>query len=528
MPEEVDLSQYKDAFISESQETLENLNQSLLGLEKDPENQEFVNEIFRAVHSLKGMSATMGFERIAMLAQEMEDVLGKLRAGEVKASSNIVDILFECFDALENLIGEVTEGKEEKADYSPLLEELRGIKREAEEIGLLKKTKTPLVRRIQSVRISTERLDSLMNLAGEILISKNRLQNIANKYKIAELDETLSLFDRLTSDLEDEILETRLVPAEQTFNRFPRMVRDLAREEGKEIDLIMEGKEIELDRMMLDSLSDPLVHLLRNAIDHGIESPQEREGKNKRRAGGVKLAARREETQVIIEVGDDGKGMDPEEIRKIAVEKGIVSFEEASRLDEHDTMRLIFAPAFTTARKATEVSGRGVGLDVVRTTVESLGGSTEVKSKKEVGTRIFLKLPLTTAIIQALLVGLEDEVYALPLVDVVETLKINPEDIKTVQRQEVVSVRGEVVPLIRLGKVLGIPLKGDNTKSFPSVIVRKGERHVSLALDSLIGKQEIVVKPLDPLLRKAGGFAGATILGDGRVVLILDISTLIL
>jgi two-component system chemotaxis sensor kinase CheA len=501
MPKGMNL--YQTAFISESQDILETINQCLLSLEKEPHNTTVIDEIFRAAHSLKGMSAAMSFDGITALAHEMEDILDKVRKGEVEVSLDIVDTLFEYSDALGNLVREVTEERKKKTV----------------------KAQIPVVtRETQSVRISTERLNSLMDLAGELLIAKNRLKNIAQEHKISELDEALAPFDRLVTDLEEEVLKTRLVAVRQTFDRFPRMVRDIAREQGKEIELTMEGREIELDRAILDNLGEPLVHLLKNAIDHGIESPEERKKRGKPKTGKVRLLARREENKVVIEVEDDGRGMDPEEVKQVALQKGAVSFEEAARMSDDEALKLTFLPGFTTAKKATEVSGRGVGLDVVKTMVESLSGTIRMSSKQGEGTKVSLKLPLTTAIIQALLVELGEEVYAIPLADVVEVLKVGPEDIKTIQTKEVMVIRGKIIPLIRSHRLWGISEDGADT--FPVVVARRGEGYTGLAVDSLLGNREIVVKPLDPLLKGMREFAGTTILGNGKVALILNTSGL--
>jgi two-component system chemotaxis sensor kinase CheA len=500
MPERADL--YQATFISESQDILDTINQSLLSLEKEPNNAALIDEIFRAAHSLKGMSAAMSFSEITTLAHEMEDTLDKVRKGEAKVSLDIVDSLFDYSDALASLVGGVMEGRKEKTA----------------------KAQIPVVREIQSVRISIERLNSLMNLTGELLIAKNRLKNITQEHKMSELNEALAPFDRLVTDLEEEVLKTRLIPVGQTFGRFPRMVRDIAKEQGKEIEFTMEGGEIELDRAILDNLGEPLVHLLKNAVDHGIESIKEREKKGKSKAGKIKLLARREENKVIIEVEDDGKGIDPEEVKQVALRKGVVSFGEVAQMSDNEALRLTFLPGFTTASKATEVSGRGVGLDVVKTEVESLGGAVIISSKQGEGTKISLKLPLTTAIMQALLVGLGKEVYAIPLADVVEVLKVGPEDIRTIQAKEVIVIRGNITPLIRLHQLWGI--NEDGAGAFPLVVARKGEGCIGLAVDSLLGNQEIVVKPLDLLLKGMRKFAGTTILADGRVALILNTSGL--
>ncbi len=501
MPERTNL--YQAAFISESQDILETINQCLLSLEKEPHNTTVIDEIFRAAHSLKGMSAAMSFDEITALAHEMEDTLDKVRKGEAEASLGIVDNLFDYSDALASLVRGVIEERKEKTV----------------------KAQIPVVtKEMQSVRISTERLNSLMNLAGELLIAKNRLKNIAQEHKVDELDEALAPFDRLVADLEEEVLKARLVPVRQTFGRFPRMVRDIARDQEKEIELAMEGGEIELDRAILDNLGEPLVHLLKNAIDHGIESPGERGKRGKLKVGRVGLLARREENKVVIEVQDDGRGMNPEEVKQVALQNGVVGLEEAAKLSNDEVLKLTFLPGFTTAKKATGVSGRGVGLDVVKTTVESLGGAVTISSKQGEGTKVSLKLPLTTAIIQALLIGLGEEVYAIPLADVVEVLKVGPQDIKTIQAREVIVIRGNITPLIRSRRLWGISKDGADT--FPVVVARRGEGCIGLAVDSLLGNREIVVKPLDPLLKGMREFAGTTILENGKVALILNTSGL--
>jgi two-component system chemotaxis sensor kinase CheA len=646
---EIDMSQYMDAFVSEAQELLESLNQCLLALEKDPQNQDFLNEMFRAAHTLKGISATMEFDQIAELTHQMESVFDRFRSGEVKIDAEKVDMLFECFDTLEILVRNAIKGEEKEVDYTPLLKKLKGIQEErieekkeekreeeirielseeelkalteAKEKGLttfeilvfldercalksaralmviknleklgeivatspgievIKRKKfgsqfavvlttreeerriietvefvpevagvkispigieeeevkelkvaRPVTKGIQSLRVSVKRLDTLMNLVGELVINKARLSQIASSYKISELDETLTQLDRLTDDLQNEVMQARLVPVEHIFNRFPRMVRDLARELGKEIDFIIEGKEIELDRTVLDEIGEPLTHLLRNSVDHGIEPPEKREQKAKKRVGTIKLTARREKNQVIIEVADDGKGIDPQKMRDAAVKKGIMSQEEVSRLDDREAIMLISTPGFSTSSQVTELSGRGVGVDVVKTTIESLGGSMEIDSKPGLGTKFTLKLPLTMAIIQTLLVGVGNETYAIPSINVVETVEIGADKIKTIQRQEVIQLRDEIIPLLRLHHVLGAPATATatvNDGSISIVVVERGGKHVGLVVDTLIDLQEIVIKSLDDSLRRIKGLAGATILGDGRVALILDVGTLI-
>ena len=319
-----------------------------------------------------------------------------------------------------------------------------------------------------------------------------------------------------------------MVPIDQIFSRFPRMIRDLAKSEGKQINLVIEGKEIELDRTVLDEIGDPLVHLLRNAVDHGLESPEERAKAGKSAEGLVRLAASRQKNTVLIEVQDDGKGMSPAKLREVAVKKGIMSKEEAARLSDEDSLNLIFAPGFSTNTVITDVSGRGVGMDVVKTKIEALGGNVTVKSISGEGSIVTLQLPLTIAIIQSLLIKTGGETYAIPLNNVVRDVGIKSKDIKTIEGQEVILLRGEVLPLLKLDEVLECSAKVSDKENLIVVIVEKMGNHVGFVVDELLGQQEVIIKSLDSkVLRSVKGFAGATILGDGTVSLILDIGTLI-
>ena len=627
--------EYLDIYISESREYLSALDQSLLELEQNPENYEVLNEVFRYAHTLKGMSATMGFGKVAELSHKMENLLDKVRRGEIHVSSDLIDVLLEALDKLREMVNKIAEeGKEEGEisdiisklesfgedgedesknkkdeekkevksketsrlkirvelsedcalksvrafmviksldeiaeiiDSSPSLQDIEDgrfeksfelvvstsetpqkIKEVIEKIGEVKKVevsettaksekeeKKPsivstknVLRNVQTVRVSIDKLDSLMNLVGELVIGKSRLFQIGSKYDIEELREALSNINRLTTNLQDIVTQMRMVEVGFIFNRFPRMVRDLAKKEGKKVNFIIEGKDIELDRTVLDEIGDPLVHLLRNSIDHGIETPEERIKAGKSEVGTLKLIAKREKNHVKIIVEDDGRGIDPDKIRKKAVEKGIITEEEANKISDEEALSLIFAPGLSTAEKVTDVSGRGVGMDVVKSKISSLGGVVEIKSKVREGTRVTLTLPLTLAIIQALLIKVRQEIYAIPLSNVLEILNVKRGEIKTVKGNKVINLRGKILPIIELDRLLGISENG-NKEKYPVVVVDKENQPIGLGVDGLIGQQEIVIKTFDNILKGVKGFAGATILGDGRVVLILDIASLL-
>lgn len=384
------------------------------------------------------------------------------------------------------------------------------------------------IKTVQSVRVSIERLDNLMNLVGELIINKSRLNQLATEIETKNLDEALANLDRLTNDIQVEIMDARMVPIDQIFKRFPRMVRDLAKSQNKKINFVTEGNEIELDRTVLDEIGDPMVHLLRNAVDHGIEDMQTRISKGKSETGSITLKASRQRNNIIIEVNDDGKGMDPENIRKVAVEKGIISRSDAGNLTDRESLYLIFEAGFSEAKQITDISGRGVGMDVVRTKIEGLGGLVEVESTVEKGSSIKLRLPLTVAIIQSLLVRVSDEKYAIPINNIVRDEVIKSSDIKTIKGEKVAVLRGEVLPIVWLHDLLDIPVEDASRDNLLVVVVEKMGDSVGLVVDRLLGQQEVIIKNLDnKLLKDVRGFSGATILGDGQVALILDISTLI-
>ncbi|HMB45458.1 MAG TPA: chemotaxis protein CheA [Candidatus Methanoperedens sp.] len=647
-----DMSEYKEMFAVESAEHLQSMNEALLHLEKDPHNSDTINIMFRAAHTLKGMSATMGYSNIKELTHNMENLMDRVRKNEIQLESSSIDILFKCLDTLEMMVE--TPEKSSEIDISSLIEkisllskndsapnrekdlstenavhdmakndtpniapripEINGcnifeinvtlhescllksarstvVMRNLSELGEIIETVPPIkdledekfehefkviistkedakkledaakkvseivkvevkshqgsntkakteeknssneggknsIKSVQSVRVSIERLDSLMNLVGELIINKIRLMQLASVYKLDALEEALASLNRLTNDLQEEIMASRMVPIDQIFNRFPRMIRDLAKKEEKEIDLILEGGDIELDRTVLDEIGDPLVHILRNCVDHGIELPEVRKQNGKDPKGTVKLIARREKNHVVIEAIDDGKGMDPQKMRESAVTKGIMTQEEASKLSDNEAINLSFLPGFSTAEKVTDISGRGVGMDVVRTKIGGMGGSIKLESVLGKGTTITLKLPLTVAIIHSLMVKVGTDIYAIPIANVIRDLSIKKEDIKTIKGEEVILIRGEVLPLIRLHKLFDIKTNG--SEELLVVVVERAGSNVGLIVDQVIGQQEVIIKNLDNnILKGVKGFAGATILGDGNVALILDVVTLL-
>jgi two-component system chemotaxis sensor kinase CheA len=369
----------------------------------------------------------------------------------------------------------------------------------------------------QTIRIDVERLDELMNLVGELVIQRTHLA------QIKDLGSATDELARITNDLQNLVMKVRMVPIEQLFNRFPRMVRDLSQELNKRIRLEIYGADTELDKTVIDAMGDPLMHLIRNAIDHGIETPEERVKVDKPEEGVVKLLAYHEGNNIYIEVEDDGAGINLEKVKKKAIERGIISEENLGRVQEEDLYEILFLPGFSTAEKTTDVSGRGVGMDVVKKRVEELNGSIRVESSPGKGTKVIIRLPLTLAIIQSLLVKVLDEVYAIPLSNVEEIIGLEEASIKTIKNREVIYSRGRVIPLYRLADVLN--LRVDAPCNF-AVIARTGGKQVGIGVDGLLGEEEIVIKSLDRVVNQNRSFVGATILGNGKVALILDVNTL--
>ncbi len=696
----MDVSQYLEIFIEETKEHLQSLNQHILILEREPENENTINEIFRAAHSLKGMAGTMGYKRMQRLTHDLENVFSEIRTGKMKATSALVDILFRGLDALEaylsNIQSEANEGEEDNEDIITALNNflneglgvtavkpqeaqavaetvaavseaaddkkkflkvkiedhekkaivkagmlglnvvgltvyiqdycmLKGarafmVNRTLEEFGeiiklnpsaqdledekydldysvfiitkeepgklaklasnvsevkevladyirlsdeemtvyaailtqeeqnaaqskaaskeadSLKAGNAPAAKQAgkpvanRSVRVDIDKLDVLMNLVSELIIAKNGLISISSGNEIMQdsnYHEQIEYLERVTTNLHESVMKTRMVPIESVVNRFPRMIRDLSKKLDKEMELYMTGEETELDRTVIDEIGDPLMHLLRNAADHGLESNTDRENAGKNPIGSIYLDAYQDGNNVVIEVRDDGAGINTEKIKKKAIDKGTITEEQATRMTDKDIIDILFQPSFSTAELVTDVSGRGVGLDVVKTKIEALGGEIEAKTKLGQGSNFIIRLPLTLAIIQSLMVIIGDEKFALPLGSIQTVEDIPATEIKTIQGKEVISLRGSVVPIVRLSSLLDCKIPEQTSEELLVVIVKKGERLAGMVVDELIGQQEIVIKSIGKYIKSHKIISGATILGNGEVALILDVNSLV-
>ena len=687
----MDVSQYLEIFIDETKEHIQSLSDQLMILEKEPENTDTINEIFRAAHSLKGMAGTMGYTRMQKLTHQMENVFSEIRNGKMNVEAHLVDVLFQCLDAIEQYLANIEETSGEgDNDNEPILKQLADIlagggasapapaaqtasspapaatgdddKRKyrsfvyaefekhaiceayekgmnvyaftvfvdencilkaaraflvfksleshgeiiksnpsvqdiedekfdldfsiciitAESIDTIEKcienvseikdvvgevvpkpeeetkpevsktetkdaakdsktqqpakqqsksTSKPVVNR--SVRVDIEKLDVLMNLVSELIIAKNGLVSVSSTEEISRgqgFNEQIEYLERVTTNLHESVMKVRMMPIETVTNKFPRMIRDLSKKLDKKMELYMTGEDTELDRTVIDEIGDPLMHLLRNSADHGLESAELRAQRGKPKVGTIGLDAYQDGNNVVIEVSDDGNGIDVETVKNKALEKGTITTEQAETMSDKEVIDLLFRPSFSTAKKVSDVSGRGVGLDVVKSKIEALGGDIEVKTKLGEGSKFIIRLPLTLAIIQALMVVIGDEKYAISLgsIDIIEDVAVS--DIKYVQTKEVINLRGNVIPIIRLDKILDVPRAEDyvEPENMTVIIVKKGDTQAGLVVDNLIGQQEIVIKSLGKYINNSNKvIGGATILGDGEVALILDVNALL-
>jgi two-component system chemotaxis sensor kinase CheA len=545
------LDQMAQDFLEESREHLDHLNLDLVRLEENPEDEALINEIFRTVHTLKGGAAFVGMDGIKVVSHKMEEVFGAIRSGNLKVSPSIIDTMLEAMEVL-NILRDRSAAKDSAIFDTARIElELMGILSEVPlkfagpptgedvpvTVGEVPIPSESSVERSraesilpntalgsQTIRVVTEKLDVLINLVGEMITARNRLKGFSDRFRNDELAGIASTVERLTGQLHTSVMSVRMVPIERLFIKFPGVVRNLARQQNKQIDLIIEGEETELDKTVLEQMYDPLVHLLRNAVDHGIESPEIREKLGKPTAGRIWLLSRHEKGGVLIEVADDGGGIDPEKIREVAVGKGLLTQEEARLMSDDLAIRFMFTPGFSTSVKVSEVSGRGVGMDVVRENVQRLRGVLDVETAVGKGTVIRIQLPLTLAILDVLLVKVSGLTYALQLNMVSETMLIDASEISAIEKNEVIFVRGKALPLKKLGSLLKCALPSADIKGpVPVVIVRLAEKRVALAVDELLGKQEVVMKSIGDYLGRVEGIEGASVLADGSVTLIVDI-----
>ncbi len=561
-------------FIVETTELLENAIQDIVAIENN-QDEEIINSIFRSVHTIKGTSSFLGFQILSNLAHKSEDLLGMVRKGELIINKDIADALLEAMDIMKLLIEDIKTDNTEKQDTVSILDKLERLsnpdKKKLGEILLEEKiitkkeldsvlekqkeenkklgeiiveqklitekqlenilTKQKTKKEDQTVRIDVKKLDEMMNLVGELVLGKNRLNMVKNTVKrdakntnIDSLEEVSNYIEVITNELQLSIMKARLVPLSKLFNKVPRLVRDLCNSFNKDIELKITGEETELDRSLIESLHDPLIHIIRNSVDHGIENSEERRKKGKQDKGTLTINAYNEGNNVVIDIIDDGKGIDVDALKRKVLEKGIMSEAELADMTEKDAMNLIFIPGLSTAKKISNVSGRGVGMDVVKTNIERMNGQVYIDSKKNQWTKISIKLPLTLAIMGALIVEIGNELYAIPLNNVIELVKLKKEAIKSIDKNEVLMLRNEIVPILDVSHLMS--LKEDRADRY-LVICKIGDKTLGIKVKSVVGQEEIVIKSLGEFMGNIKGIGGASIRGDGKVILILDIPAMI-
>ena len=547
-------------YLEDARGHLETLDHCLLSLEREGFDPEVVGSALGPLHTLKGNSGMMGFSAVKEYVHRLEDVFVRVGEGHLALAPELFDILFAGASSLRDAVEQACRAKVEVRDLAAERSQLDRILAETPEgdpqvlprkgqgeaePAALSEAHKPLEKRgtteaqyvtarSSTVRVDFSQLDHLLNLVGELIIHRTKLDEMGRKLAETlgtreagrELVAAVQQVAGVSTQLQETVMDIRMLPVRHVFERFPRLVRDLARQQGKEIELILEGESTRIDKAIIDELGEPLVHLIRNSVDHGIESPQARIARGKTPTGTILLAAAQESNHVVISVMDDGSGIDAAEVRKTALARGLLRGDEA--LTEREAVQLIFAPGFSTARSVSDISGRGVGLDVVLKSIERLSGLIEVETVPGVGTRFIIELPLTLAIIATLLVEAAGRTYAIPLGSVVESLKLHDEDVHTIKSRPTLRIRDRIVPLLSLASFLGLP-EQETTQRRYVVILGRGEKRLGLIVDRLRGQQEVVIKPLDTAVAGPGAslaLAGATIMGDGRVVLILDMAAL--
>jgi two-component system chemotaxis sensor kinase CheA len=540
-----------ESYLVEAREILDHLSQDLLALEKAPLDVNVLNNIFREMHTLKGTSSFLGFNQIAELAHTSEDLLNKLRKGDCTATSEIIDVLIDVHKTAGVLLQRIESRNLQPIEMETILEKLRkGMQQRsapAQVQAAVPSILEPIVHvaelaEVQSqhavdttIRVDVSRLDDLMNLIGELVLARNRLsqaaQSLTEKYERLDMSKQIadvsSQIDFVTTELQMAVMKTRMVPIEKVFSGLPLVAREVMRTTGKEVDLQIYGKETELDKSIIEELKDPLIHMIRNAVDHGIESPEERKSKGKPEQGIIVINAERDGNYILITMEDDGRGIDVDKTKRKAIEKGLISEIEATEMSKSDALDLIFIPGFSLKQEITNVSGRGVGMDVVKTNIAKLKGIVEIDSNVGTGTIITLKVPLTLAIIQGLLLKVVDEIFAVPLSAVLEIVRITPEEIYSIQGREVIRVRDTILPLARMSDIIGKNRTVQQSAVSYVVIVGWAEKRIGLLVDSLQGQKEVVIKTLGNYLGDVPGIAGSTILGDGSVILVIDVGRFI-
>jgi two-component system chemotaxis sensor kinase CheA len=536
----VDTGRYAKLFLTESRESLSEINSALLELERGG-GEAAVARLFRAVHTMKGMGAAMGYTSVAELSHELETLLDKVRSGTIAVTRPVIDTLFVGVDSLEQAVDLATASTPQQLDVTRVVARIREAASEESSPavppengnGAIEKasqgatpTPAPVSQKApRHIRIESKRLDTLMNVVGELVIARDRIAKVAQRIGDEELLESILRASQILGNLQNEIMTSRMVPVWQVFERFPRVVRDTARALGKEVEFKIEGRDIELDRSMLDEMGEPVLHLLRNSLDHGIETPAEREKAGKPRVATLILTAERDRATVLIRVTDDGRGIDQNRVLPRAKKLGLVE-KDTTALSEQELVAIIARPGFSTAEKVTEISGRGVGFDIVANRVRALGGSLEVHTDAGLGTSVSMRLPLTLAISRALLAKVEKETYAIPLTHVLETFSLSQPMLLESKGRKVVAIRDDLFPAIWLRERVGLP-PAANLASGQVVLVELAERKAALIVDEFVGQQEIVVKQFDGVNASKTLFSGATILGDGSPALIVDASSLL-
>jgi two-component system, chemotaxis family, sensor kinase CheA len=568
-----------DGFLAETTELLEKLDDDLVTLEKSPEDAELMNSIFRSIHTVKGASSFLGFDLLVKVTHKTEDVLNRLRKSELTLNPEIMDVILEAVDLVKTLVSDIkagdiverelestiaklipylSESASEATVLAPVFASLQEEK-PAQSASAAQAKAAPAPVTVPSpapssrpsaapvakappaakgeeladnstVRVDVKRLDDLMNQVGELVLERNRMIQLHSDYQSGldpagfgdDFGKLAKRMNFVTSELQTQVLKMRMLPVEKVFKKFPRIVRNLARDLGKEVDLQIMGEETELDRSVVDEIGDPLIHLIRNALDHGLETPDERIAAGKTRCGTVVLSAAHEGNQIVISIKDNGRGIDPDRVSRKALEKGLITEEQLANMGNREILDLLFLPGFSTKEQATDLSGRGVGMDVVRTNIRKLNGIIEIRNDLGQGSEFILKLPLTLAIIQSLLVEVEREVYSIPLASVIETMRVNQEEFHMVGGQEVLKLRDSVLPLLRLQRIFNCAQNGADRSTCYVVVVGVAEKRVGLVVTRLLGQQEVAIKSLGKFLANLPGIGGSTIMGDGRVALIVD------